>query len=83
MSEEAKKRYVKLNSGAILVLDDIVGIVRKEINQYAILSDSLPGIMLGCDAFEAQQLEELLNVTVLKTGQDVDPTKTSKLVSAD
>lgn len=54
-------RYVKLNNGAILDLDQIAQIVRKDINEYGVVTKP-SGVIVRADSDDVKFIESKLNV---------------------
>lgn len=59
-------RYVKLGNGAVLDADDLLVVVRKNINEYGIVLKTCPQITINADGNDIDSLCEVLKVTAFE-----------------
>lgn len=55
------RRYVKLNNGAIIDIDNVAQIVRKDINEYGIVTQPA-GVVIRADSDDVKFVESKLAV---------------------
>lgn len=60
----SSRQFVKLRNGALLDLDTVVQIVRKDLNEYGVVT-SPAGVVVRADSDDVAFIESQLNILVV------------------
>ncbi len=64
-------KFVQFGNGAVLDAEDILVVVRKDINQYGVVLKTCPQVTINADGSDVDALKTLLDVTVFETPKTI------------